>query len=65
MVTKKDIDALEAFTNDYFMKSERIGFQIENRQEELEGIVKAYSGMRLSVEKSGTFSRSISSFISS
>ena len=28
------------------MKSERIGFQIENRQEELEGIVKAYSGMR-------------------
>ena len=46
MVTKKDIDALEAFTNDYFMKSERIGFQIENRQEELEGIVKAYSGMR-------------------
>ncbi len=46
MVTKKDIDALEAFANDYFMKSERIGFQIENRQGELEGIVKAYSGMR-------------------
>jgi len=46
MVTKKDIDALEAFANDYFMKSERIGFQIENRQEELEGIAKAHSGMR-------------------
>ena len=46
MVTKKGIDNLEAFANDYFMESERISFQIENRQEELEGIRKAYDGLR-------------------
>ena len=46
MVTKKDIDDLEAFANGYFMESERISFEIENRQEELEGIARAYNGMR-------------------
>ncbi len=46
MVTKKDIDGLEAFANAYFMESERISFQIEDRQEELEGIAKAYNGLR-------------------
>ena len=28
------------------MESERISFQIENRQEELAGILKAYGGLR-------------------
>lgn len=46
MITKKDIDSLEAFANAYFMESERISFQIENRQEELAGILKAYGGLR-------------------
>ena len=46
MVTKKDIDDLEVFANGYFMESERISFEIENRQEELEGIARAYNGMR-------------------
>ena len=45
MVTKKNIDDLEAFANQYFLKSERISFEIENRQEELEGILRAYNGM--------------------
>ena len=46
MATKKEIDSLEAFANSYFMESERISFQIENRQEELDGVLRAYDGMR-------------------
>ena len=45
MVTKEQIDVLEAQTNDYFMKSRKVSFEIENRQEELEGILQAYKGM--------------------
>ena len=37
---------LQADCNAYFMESEEVSFLIENRQEELEGILRAYSGMR-------------------
>ena len=45
MVTNEQLDALEAQVSAYFMESEKISFQIEDHQEELEGIVKAYNGM--------------------
>lgn len=45
MVTKEQLDILEQQTNEYFMKSQKISFEIENRQEELEGILLAYKGM--------------------
>ena len=45
MVTNEQLDQLEAAVNDYFMKSEKISFQIEDHQEELEGILRAYNGM--------------------
>ena len=46
MVTNEQLDALEVQVKDYFMESEKISFQIEDHQEELEGILRAYSGMR-------------------
>ena len=45
MVTKEQIDILEQQTNEYFMKSRKVGLEIENRQEELDGILLAYKGM--------------------
>ena len=45
MVTKEQIDKLEADASAYFMESEKISFQIEDHQEELEGILRAYNGM--------------------
>lgn len=45
MVTSKQIDALEQETNAYFMASQRVSFEIDNRQEELSGILRAYQGM--------------------
>ena len=45
-MTKQDIAKLQADANAYFMESEEVSFLIENRQEELEGILRAYSGMR-------------------
>ena len=46
MVTKEDIVKLQADANAYFMESEEVSFLIEDRQEELEGILKAYDGLR-------------------
>ncbi len=45
MVTKEMLDELERQVGDYFMKSEKISFQIEDHQEELSGITRAYAGM--------------------
>lgn len=45
MVTKEQIDVLEARTGEYFMASRKLSFEIENRQEDLSGILKAYEGM--------------------
>ena len=45
MVTKQQIDKLEADAIGYFAASSRLSFEIENRQEELEGILKAYQAM--------------------
>ena len=45
MVTKAQIDQLEAAAGAYFLESEKISFQIEDHQEELEGILRAYNGM--------------------
>ena len=45
MVTKEQIDQLEARVNAYYMESEQVSFQIEDHQEELEGILRAYNGM--------------------
>ena len=45
MVTNEQLDALEAQVNAYYMESEKISFQIEDHQEELEGIAKAYEGL--------------------
>ena len=45
MVTKQQLDDLENQVTAYFMKSEKISFQIEDHQEELSGIARAYAGM--------------------
>ena len=45
MITNEQLDALEAQVNAYYMESEKISFQIEDHQEELAGIVRAYEGM--------------------
>lgn len=45
MVTKEMIDKLEQDAISYFKDSSEISFEIENRQEELEGILKAYQGL--------------------
>ena len=45
MVTKEMLDELDRQVSDYFMKSEKISFQIEDHQEELSGITRAYAGM--------------------
>ncbi len=45
MVTSKQIDALEQAANEYFMVSQRVSFEIDDRQEELTGILRAYQGM--------------------
>lgn len=45
MVTKEQLDALEQAANEYFMASQRVSFEIDDRQEELAGILRAYEGM--------------------
>lgn len=45
MVTQEMINILEEKTGAYYMASRKLSFEIENRQEELEGILKAYEGM--------------------
>jgi len=45
MVTNEQLDALEAQVGAYFLESEKISFQIEDHEEELRGILKAYQGM--------------------
>lgn len=45
MVTSKQIDDLEQAANEYFMASQRVSFEIDDRQEELTGILRAYQGM--------------------
>lgn len=45
MVTKEMIDQLEQEAYAYFNAAGKVSFEIENRQEELEGILLAYEGM--------------------
>lgn len=45
MVTQEMIHKLEQDAVSYFAASSRVSFEIENRQEELEGILKAYQGL--------------------
>ena len=45
MVTSQQVDGLIAQAHDYFAMSNQVSFEIENRQEELTGILKAYQGM--------------------
>ncbi len=45
MITKEQLDQLEDQTGTYCMASQKISFLINNRQEELEGILRAYQGM--------------------
>ena len=45
MVTKDQLDTLEREANAYFADAGKVSFEIENRQEELEGILLAYKGM--------------------
>lgn len=45
MITKEQLAALEAGANEYYMDSRKVSFEIENRQEELEGVLLAYEGM--------------------
>lgn len=45
MVTKEQLDALEQAAVAYSGESGKVSFQIEDRQEELEGILRAYSGL--------------------
>lgn len=45
MVTKEQLDQLEQAANEYFMAHQRISFEIDDRQEELTGILRAYQGM--------------------
>ena len=45
MVTKEMIDKLEQDAIAYYAASAKVSFEIVNRQEELEGILKAYQGL--------------------
>ena len=45
MVTNEQVAELEKVASAYFLDSNKACFEIENRQEELEGILKAYAGM--------------------
>ena len=45
MVTKEQLDLLEVQANAYSADAGKISFEIEDRQEELEGIFQAYKGM--------------------
>lgn len=45
MVTKEQIEKLEQDALAYFAASSKLSFIIDNRQEELEGILRAYQGM--------------------
>ncbi len=45
MVLDTQLDELERESNAYAAQAGKISFEIENRQEELEGILRAYQGM--------------------
>ncbi len=45
MVTSEGIRQLEEQTDAYCMAARKVSFEIENRQEELEGILRAYQGL--------------------
>lgn len=45
MVETSQIEALEQAANAYAADAGKVSFEIENRQEELEGILRAYRGM--------------------
>ncbi len=45
MVTEEMVQKLQQDAISYFADSSRVSFEIENRQEELEGILKAYQGL--------------------
>lgn len=45
MVTKEQIDALEKAAVEYSGNSGKISFEIEDRQEELDGILRAHNGL--------------------
>ncbi len=45
MVTEEQLDVLEREANAYNAEAGKVSFEIENRQEELEGILRAYQGM--------------------
>ena len=45
MITKQQIDKLEQDALAYFADSSKVSFAIDNRQEELDGILQAWQGM--------------------
>ena len=45
MPTKQEIDRLEQGAVDYYNGSDKLWFEIEDRQEELDGILRAYDAM--------------------
>ena len=45
MVTKEQIDALEQAAYGYANAAGKVSFEIENRQEELTGVLEAYQDM--------------------
>lgn len=45
MVTSEQIDLLEQQAHAYSAEAGKVSFEIENRQEELEGILRAYRGL--------------------
>ena len=45
MVTKEQIDKLEQDALAYYSDSAKVSFAIDNRQEELDGILQAWQGL--------------------
>lgn len=45
MITQQQLDKLEQDALNYYRDSSRLSFQIEDRQEELDGILAAWQGM--------------------
>lgn len=45
MATSVQLDLLEQQANAYAADAGKVSFEIENRQEELEGILRAYEGL--------------------
>lgn len=45
MVTDEMVTVLEREADAYFAAAKKVDFEIENRQEELDGILRAYQGL--------------------